>query len=128
VGTGCGYQTAVLAELAGRVFSIEILPELSRRAAERLNQLGYRNVETRVGDGYHGWVDQAPFDGILVTAAADEVPAPLVEQLAPGGRLVIPVGDTLFGQSLKLVERPVTGSVRIRDVLPVAFVPLTGVH
>jgi protein-L-isoaspartate(D-aspartate) O-methyltransferase len=128
VGTGCGYQSAVLAELVRKVYSIEIVPELARRAAERLGELGYRNVETQVGDGYHGWPDAAPFDGILVTAAAERVPPPLIEQLRPGGRMVIPVGPPLFGQSLMLVSKDEGGEVRIRDVLAVAFVPLTGMH
>jgi protein-L-isoaspartate(D-aspartate) O-methyltransferase len=128
VGTGCGYQSAVLAELVARVYSVEIIPELSRAAGERLEQLGYTNVETKVGDGYYGWAEQAPFDGILVTAAAEEIPSPLVEQLAPGACMVIPVGGLLFGQELLVVEKDVRGKVRRRNVLPVAFVPLTGSH
>ena len=128
VGTGCGYQSAVLAELVERVYSIEIIPDLSRRAGELLEELGYRNVQPRVGDGYHGWPEQAPFDAILVTAAAEEIPQPLVEQLAPGGRMVLPVGGLLFGQNLIVVEKGPTGEVRRRNVLPVAFVPLTGDH
>ena len=128
VGTGCGYQSAVLAELVERVYSIEIIPELSRSAGELLEQLGYRNVQLQVGDGYHGWPEQAPFDGILVTAAAQEIPPPLVEQLAAGGRMVLPVGGPLFGQSLILVEKDLSGEVRRHNVLSVAFVPLTGDH
>lgn len=128
VGTGCGYQSAVLAELVERVYSIEIIPELSRRAGELLERLGYRNVRLRVGDGYQGWPEQAPFDGILVTAAAQEIPPPLVEQLAAGGRMVLPVGGPLFGQSLILVEKASSGEARQTNVLPVAFVPLTGDH
>ncbi len=128
VGTGCGYQSAVLAELVERIYSIEIIPELSRRAGELLERLGYPNVQPQVGDGYHGWPEQAPFDGILVTAAAEEIPSPLVEQLAVGGRMVLPVGGPLFSQSLILVEKDFTGAVRQRNVLSVAFVPLTGDH
>jgi protein-L-isoaspartate(D-aspartate) O-methyltransferase len=128
VGTGCGYQTAVLAELVGEVLTLEIVPELSRHALARLEELGYPDVRGRVGDGYHGWPEEAPFDGILVTAAAERVPPPLVEQLRPGGRLVIPVGPPLFGQSLMLGEKGEGGEIRYRDVLPVAFVPLTGGH
>ncbi len=128
VGTGCGYQSAVLAELVERVYSIEIIPELSRRAGELLEQLGYRNVQPQVGDGYHGWPEQAPFDGILVTAAAEEIPPPLVEQLAAGGRMVLPVGGPLSSQSLILVEKDSSGAARQCNVLSVAFVPLTGDH
>ena len=128
VGTGCGYQSAVLAELVERVYSIEIIPDLSRRAGVLLEKLGYRNVQPRVGDGYHGWPERAPFDGILVTAAPEEIPPPLVEQLAAGGRMVLPVGGPSFGQSLILVEKDPSGEVRRHNVLPVAFVPLTGDH
>ncbi len=128
VGTGCGYQTAVLAELAQRVYSMEIIPELAQLASERLESLGYANLQTRCADGYHGWPEQAPFDAILVTAAAPQVPPPLVEQLAVGGRMVIPVGDEPFGQQLLLVEKNAGGGVQRRAVLPVAFVPLTGEH
>ena len=128
VGTGCGYQSAVLAELVARVYSIEIIADLSRAASERLEQLGYRNVLPKVGDGYYGWAEQAPFDGILVTAAAQEIPPPLVEQLAPGGSMVIPVGNILFGQELMVVEKSARGETGQRSVLPVAFVPLTGGH
>ncbi len=124
VGTGCGYQSAVLSELAGRVYSIELLPELAEQAAKRLARLGYANVEVRTGDGYEGWREHAPFDAILVTAGASEVPPPLIEQLAPGGRLVIPVGSSTFSQELLRVEKSETGEVAVRDLLPVAFVPL----
>jgi protein-L-isoaspartate(D-aspartate) O-methyltransferase len=128
VGTGCGYQTAVLAELTPQLFSVEIIPELADEAAERLRSLGYGQVRTRCADGYHGWAEQAPFDAIVVSAAAPEVPPPLVEQLALGGRLVIPVGGERFGQQLLLVQRDGDGAVSQRPVLPVAFVPLTGRH
>ncbi len=128
VGTGSGYQTAVLAELVAEVYSVEIIPALARRAAERLETLGYTNVHARLGDGYHGWPEQAPFDAILVTAAAREVPQPLIDQLRPGGRLVIPVGRSDFGQELLLLQKAEDGSVSRQEILPVAFVPLTGKH
>ena len=126
VGTGSGYQAAVLAEIAGAVYSIEIVEPLGREAAERLSRLGYRNVTTRVGDGFRGWAEQAPFDSIMVTAAPREVPPPLIEQLKPGGRLVVPVGDQAAGQSLLLIEKQPDGTVTRRNVLAVRFVPLTG--
>jgi protein-L-isoaspartate(D-aspartate) O-methyltransferase len=128
VGTGSGYQTAILAELVDQVYTIEIIPALAKRAAERLESLGYHNVHTRLGDGYHGWPEQAPFDAILVTAAAPAVPQPLVDQLKPGGRLVIPVGQPGFGQDLLLIEKTEDGRTETSDILPVAFVPLTGEH
>lgn len=123
VGTGCGYQCAVLAELAREVFSIELVEPLARAAAARLAALGYENLQVRQGDGYLGWPEQAPFDGILVTAAAPHVPQPLVEQLRPGANLVIPV-DRGFGQQLVVLRKRDDGGVDARDVLPVAFVPL----
>jgi protein-L-isoaspartate(D-aspartate) O-methyltransferase len=126
IGTGCGYQSAILAELVARVHSIEIIPELGRAAAARLADLGYTNVEARIGDGREGWPEHAPYDGILVTAAGRRVPETLVEQLRPGGRMAIPVGGRLGGQSLLLVEKDRDGGVRERVVLPVAFVPLVG--
>jgi len=125
VGTGSGYQAAVLAELAERVYTIEIVEPLAREARARLERLGVRNVVTRVGDGYAGWPERAPFDGIMVTAAPDHVPPALIEQLKPGGRLVIPVGETGTGQSLMIIEKAGDGSVTTRNVLPVRFVPLT---
>jgi protein-L-isoaspartate(D-aspartate) O-methyltransferase len=125
VGTGCGYQAAVLAELASRVYTIETVPSLAAGARERLARLGYANIEVREGDGWAGWPEHAPFDAILVTAAAREVPPPLVAQLATGGRLVLPVGATPFSQHLLLVEKDAEGNVKEHGVLPVAFVPLT---
>ena len=125
VGTGSGYQAAVLAELAEQVYSIEIVAPLGHAAAERLARLGYDNVETRVGDGYHGWPEHAPFDGIVVTAAAPHVPQPLVEQLAEGGTLVIPVGPQHGDQRLLAIEKGAGGELTTREVLPVRFVPLT---
>lgn len=124
VGTGSGYQAAVLAELCREVYSIEILEPLAAEAAERLKRLGYRNVTVRTGDGYRGWPEKAPFDLIIVAAAPDHVPQPLIDQLAPGGRLVIPVGDAR--QELLLIEKGRDGAVRRESVAPVMFVPMTG--
>ncbi len=124
VGTGSGYQAAVLAEIAGRVYSIEIIESLGRQAAKRLEELGYRNIEVKIGDGYQGWRENAPFDGIVVTAAAPRVPAALVEQLKPGGRMVIPVGGDFEIQYLKVIEKRGDGSIGEKRVLPVRFVPL----
>ncbi|MGH9869236.1 MAG: protein-L-isoaspartate(D-aspartate) O-methyltransferase [Candidatus Polarisedimenticolia bacterium] len=123
VGTGSGYQAAVLAEMQVDVYSIEILPELAKRGRAALEALGYASVHTRVGDGYAGWPEAAPFDAIVVTAAPDHVPQPLLDQLAPGGRLVIPVGKDV--QSLTVFTRTADGIIR-EDVLPVRFVPMTG--
>ena len=119
IGTGCGYQTAILAELAGDVCSIELEPELSASATARLRRLGYRNVETRVGDGYLGWPERAPFDAIIVTASAPHVPPALVEQLRPGGRMILPVGD-----ELRLLVKDAEGDVRESMLGHVSFVPL----
>ena len=127
VGTGSGYQTALLALLARRVFSVEIVPELAAGAAALLKGLlRLDNVELRVGDGRSGWREEAPFDRVLVTAAPTSVPDPLVEQLAPGGRMVIPVGPDPGIQRLRLLERTGDGVDRVVDLLPVRFVPLTG--
>jgi len=124
VGTGSGYQAAVLAEIAAKVFSIEIIASLGRQAARRLEELGYRNVEVRIGDGYQGWPEKAPFDAIVVTAAAPSVPPALLEQLRPGGRMVIPVGSEGGMQYLELITRRADGGFDERRVLPVRFVPL----
>jgi protein-L-isoaspartate(D-aspartate) O-methyltransferase len=128
IGTGSGYQAAILAEMGGSVYSIEIIEPLGKEAGERLRSLGYRNVKTRVGDGYYGWPEAAPFDAIMVTAAASHVPPPLIRQLKPGGRMVIPLGTQFMTQSLMLVEKKTDGSVTTRQILPVRFVPLTGGH
>lgn len=128
VGCCSGYQSAVLSRLVKQVYSLEIVPELARAAQERLLHLGYGNVTVRHGDGYQGWPEHAPFDGIIVTAAAPEIPPPLIEQLKPGGRLVIPVGQPYMHQDLLLVEKSSSGEVSTRNMLPVAFVPLTGDH
>jgi len=125
IGTGSGYQAAVLAELAGTVYTIEIVEPLAREAAGRLKQLGYRNVVAKSGDGYQGWPEHAPFDAIMVTAAPREVPQPLIEQLKPGGRLVVPVGGQATGQELLLIEKKPDGTVARRNILAVRFVPLT---
>jgi len=123
IGTGSGYQAAVLAECVESVYTIEIIPELGRQAAERLEALGYTNIHPRVGDGYDGWPDEAPFDAIVVTAAPSQIPQPLLDQLAVGGRLVIPVG--LGSQDLVVVTRTKDGYVE-RVESPVRFVPMTG--
>jgi len=128
VGTGSGYQAAVLGELCRKVFSIEIVEPLGLQARERLGRLGYDNVEVRIGDGYFGWPEHAPFDAIVVTAVASHVPPPLLKQLKPGGRMVLPVGTPFTTQQLVLVEKDPDGRVTTRQLLPVAFVPLTGGH
>jgi protein-L-isoaspartate(D-aspartate) O-methyltransferase len=124
VGTGSGYQAAVLAEIVSRVYTIEIIPSLGSEARRRLEELGYGNIEVRIGDGYAGWPEKAPFDGIVVTAAAPRVPQALVDQLKPGGRMVIPVGGAGDIQYLKLLTRRPDGGVEEKRVLPVRFVPL----
>jgi protein-L-isoaspartate(D-aspartate) O-methyltransferase len=128
LGTGSGYQAAILAELTGQVYSIEIIEELGEQAAGRLARLGYDNIKTRIGDGYYGWEEHAPFDAIVVTAAASHVPPPLVAQLKPGGRMVIPVGSRFLTQQLVLIEKDLDGQLITRQILPVKFVPLTGKH
>lgn len=128
VGTGSGYQAAVLAELVKKVYSIEFVPELAEAVQARLRSLGYTNVEVRQGDGYYGLPEHAPYDGILVTAAAPYVPPALVEQLKPGARLVIPVGEPYYHQDLMVVEKTPQGGIETRKVLAVAFVPLVGDH
>jgi protein-L-isoaspartate(D-aspartate) O-methyltransferase len=125
IGTGSGYQAAILSELARQVYSIEVIPELAAEAGERLQRLGYRNVSVKAGDGNAGWPEHAPYDGIIVTAAAEKVPAALLAQLGNGGRMIIPVGESESGsQELVLVEKSATGALSERSILPVAFVPL----
>lgn len=128
VGTGSGYQAAILATLVKHVYSIEIVEPLAAQAKTKLEQLGYANVSVRTGDGYAGWPEHAPFDGIIVTAAAPSVPQPLLDQLKPRGRMVIPVGKDVFGQDLMFIEKEADGRIKKKSLLPVAFVPLTGKH
>lgn len=128
IGTGSGYQAAVLAELVRQVYSIEIVEPLANEAATRLKTLGYKNVTVRAGDGYQGWPAHAPFDRIIVTAAAPKVPPPLLAQLKSGGRMVIPVGESFDVQQLVVIEKSHDGTIRSRPALPVRFVPLTGDH
>jgi protein-L-isoaspartate(D-aspartate) O-methyltransferase len=125
IGTGSGYQAAVLAELVARVYTIEIVRPLGERAAELLKELGYVNLEVRIGDGYLGWPEAAPFDAIVVTAAPDHMPQPLVDQLAPGGRLIAPIGSRYGIQRLQLLRKDAQGRAVTRSVLEVRFVPLT---
>lgn len=126
IGTGSGYQAAVLSTLVKQVYSVEIIEELAVSARDRLARLGYRNVAVRNGDGYFGWPEHAPFDGIIVTAAAPHIPRPLIDQLREGGRLVIPVGMPYSYQELMLVEKKPDDKIEIQHVLGVSFVPLTG--
>lgn len=128
IGTGSGYQAAVLAEIAKSVYTIEIIEPLGNEAARRFQSLGYDNVKTRIGDGYYGWPEAAPFDAILVTAAASHVPPPLLKQLKPGGRMLVPLGAPFMTQYLMLVEKQPDGSVTTHQIVPVRFVPLRGGH
>ncbi len=124
IGTGSGYQAAVLAELAKKVYTIEIVGTLARSARERLQKLGYGNIEVRAGDGYLGWPEAAPFEAIIVTAAPDHIPQPLIDQLKEGGRMVLPVGPYPYQELKKIVIK--SGKPEITDLLPVQFVPMTG--
>jgi protein-L-isoaspartate(D-aspartate) O-methyltransferase len=124
IGTGSGYQAAVLSRVAAQVYSVEIVAELGARARDTLARLGYENVQVRIGDGYRGWPEAAPFDGILLTAAPHAVPPPLIAQLKPGGRMVLPIGG--FDQDLIVLTRQPDGSVKEEKVIPVRFVPMTG--
>jgi protein-L-isoaspartate(D-aspartate) O-methyltransferase len=126
VGTGSGYQAAVLAELGARVYTIEIVEPLGREAAKRLAELGYKTIVTRIGDGYRGWPEQAPFDSIIVTAAPRDVPPALIEQLKVGGKLVIPLGESSGAQTLYVIGKQADGTTTRHPVLGVRFVPLTG--
>jgi protein-L-isoaspartate(D-aspartate) O-methyltransferase len=123
IGTGSGYQAAILAELAKEVYSIEIIESLAAMAKKRLSELGYQNIHVKAGDGYLGWPEVAPFDAIIVTAAPDHIPKPLVEQLKDGGRMVVPVG--IYTQELKKIVKK-SGKIETTDVIPVVFVPMTG--
>ncbi len=128
IGTGSGYQAAVLAEVTGRVFSIETVKSLAESAHKRLKQLGYNTIETRYGDGYEGWPEEAPFDAIMVTAAPESIPPALCDQLKVGGRMIVPVGRQFSTQILKLGVKNKAGKVRFRSTLPVAFVPMVKSH
>ena len=128
VGTGSGYQAAILAELVESVYTIEIVKELGEQATDRLKKSAYNTVHTRTGDGYYGWETEAPFDGIVVTAVASHIPPPLIKQLKPGGRMVIPVGGQFMTQYLMLVTKDADNKITTRQILPVRFVPLTGKH
>ncbi len=125
IGTGSGYQSAVLSALVHKVYTIEVIESLGLQARERLKKMGYQNIQTCIGDGYQGWPEHAPYDGIIVTAAAPYIPEPLIAQLKPAARLVIPVGKPYSGQELLVVEKGPDGGTQQRSVLPVAFVPLT---
>lgn len=124
IGTGSGYQAAILAELVQHVYTVELEPELASTARSTLRELGYANVTVRAGDGYAGWPEQAPFDIVMVTAAPDHVPTPLVEQLKAGGRMILPVGSTFGVQELRVLEKDSSGQIRTREVAAVRFVPL----
>lgn len=128
VGTGSGYQAAVLSELVKHIYTVEIIPALAESAASLLKKLHYNNITVRTGDGYNGWPEHAPYDGIVVTAAPEHIPPALLKQLKPGGKLIIPVGAPGGHQELLLVEVDANGEIRKRSVLPVRFVPLTGDH
>jgi len=126
IGTGSGYQAAVLAQVCRQVYSVEYVAALADKARARLKKLGYDNIETMAGNGYHGWPEHAPYDGIIVTAAATQIPGPLIEQLKPGGRMVIPVGQPYSYQELVLVKKNEDGEITLKDILSVAFVPFQG--
>lgn len=128
IGTGSGYQAAMLAELVNQVFTIEIIKPLADEAKSRLARLGYDNIETRICDGYYGWKEHAPFDAIVVTAAGSHVPPALIKQLKPGGHMVIPVGSQFMVQQLLLIEKTADNKVKVSQIMPVTFVPLTGKH
>lgn len=128
IGTGSGYQAAILSRLVKQVFSMEIVEPLGEQARERLKDLGYHNIEVDIADGYHGWEKHAPFDIIIVTAAASHIPPPLIKQLKPGGKMIIPVGSRFMTQQLLLVDKAPDEAITVRQILPVRFVPLTGEH
>ncbi len=128
IGTGSGYQAAILSSLVSKVFTMEIIEPLADQVKERFQKLQYTNIFSRTGDGYYGWKEHAPFDSIIVTAAASHVPPPLLQQLKPGGRMVIPVGSRFLTQQLLLIEKTESSQILTRQILPVRFVPLTGDH
>lgn len=125
IGTGSAYQAAVLGQIVEQVYTVEIVEPLASQATRRLRRLGYDNVVVRHGDGYEGWAEHAPFDAIIVTAAAEYIPPPLLAQLKPGGRMMIPVGSPFSTQRLMLVEKSANGEIRSRNLMPVRFVPFT---
>jgi len=126
IGAGSGYQAAILAEIVKEVFTIEIRKGLAERAAERLKDLGYRNIRVKYADGYFGWQEHAPFDAIIITAAVNHIPPPLLKQLKEGGRLILPLGSTVFYQTLTLVMKKKGGDLSVEQKGEVAFVPMTG--
>lgn len=128
IGTGSGYQAAVLSHIVKDVYSMEIIEPLGLKAKELFEKLGYENIRTSIADGYYGWEEHAPYDAIIVTAAAGHIPPPLLDQLKPGGRMIVPVGGLMFTQQLILITKDKEGSFSIRQIMPVAFVPLTGKH
>lgn len=128
VGTGSGYQASILAQVVKRVYTVEIFQQLADEAEQRFERLGYTNISLKSGDGYYGWEEHAPFDAIVVTAAAEHIPPPLIRQLKPGGVMIIPVGNRFQVQTLVLIEKDTDGKTRSRNLLPVRFVPLLGKH
>ena len=128
IGTGSGYQAAILAEIAGSVYTIEIIEPLGEAVKKRFQRLGYKNITSRIGDGYYGWEEHAPFDAIVVTATASHIPPPLIKQLKPGGHMVIPIGSRFLTQQLVLASKDNSGHMTTKQILPVRFVPLTGEH
>jgi protein-L-isoaspartate(D-aspartate) O-methyltransferase len=128
IGTGSGYQAAILAQLTDAVYTIEIIEPLARKAKALFDRLNYSNIKRKVDDGYYGWEEYAPFDAIIVTAAASHVPPPLIKQLKPGGSMIIPVGGRFLTQQLVLITVDDKGQAKTRQILPVQFVPLTGEH
>jgi len=124
VGTGSGYQAAVLSQIVKKVYTMEIVPPLGKAAEKRLKEVSYKNIEVKVGDGYYGWEEHAPFDCIIVTAASDHIPPPLIKQLKKGGKMAIPVGGPFQVQSLMLIEKSEKGEIKMKNILPVRFVPL----
>ncbi len=128
LGTGSGYQAAMLSKLVKEVYTVEIVPELGRSAKKRFQQLGYQNIKSKVGDGYYGWKENAPYDAIIVTAASNQIPPPLLEQLKPGGNMVIPIGAPFTIQQLVLVKKDEQGKIHTQQMLPVRFVPIRRNH
>ncbi len=126
IGTGSGYQAAVLSEITKEVYTVEIIEELGKSAKKRLKDLGYKSIKCKIGDGYYGWKKYAPFDRIMVTAAATHIPPSLIRQLKKGGKMCIPVGNPFLTQNLILIEKDKEGNLKTRNILPVRFVPLTG--